>query len=254
MEREESMPAIAKLDMPLPEPAGATPMDLLNRAVTSGANIDVLEKLMSLQERWEQNQARKAFDNAMAEAKSEMPIIVKDQTVDFTSARGRTNYKYEDMASLARQVDPVLSKHGLSYRYRTSSDKESMTVTCIVSHRGGHSEENSLTAPNDLSGNKNAIQAIGSTQTYLQRYTLKAALGLAASKDDDANSVERSTITDEQADEIKKLADEVGTALKNTTGLYTGFLKKFKIEKISDLPAKEYQNALVALKDKRPKK
>ena len=32
---------------------------------------------------------------------------------------------------------------------------------------------------------RTAIQALGSTQTYLQRYTLKAALGLSASKDDD---------------------------------------------------------------------
>ena len=98
--------------------------------------------------------ARNAFNQAMASAKAEMPVIIKDQTVEFTSKKGRTNYKYEDMATLARTVDPVLTRHGLSYRYRTTSDKDTMTVTCIVAHKDGHSEENSLTAPNDVSGNK----------------------------------------------------------------------------------------------------
>ena len=38
-----------------------TPMDMLNQAVERGANIETLDRLMSLQERWEKNQARKEF-------------------------------------------------------------------------------------------------------------------------------------------------------------------------------------------------
>ena len=53
-------------------------------------------------------------------------------------------------------------------------------MTCVLSHRDGHFEETTLTAGRDDSGKKNAIQQVGSTITYLQRYTLKAALGLAA--------------------------------------------------------------------------
>ena len=45
----------------------------------------------------------------------------------------------------------------------------------------------------DQSGNKNGFQAIGSAVTYLQRYTLKSALGLSAEVDDDAQSVTEST-------------------------------------------------------------
>jgi hypothetical protein len=44
----------------------------------------------------------------------------------------------------------------------------------------GHSEETTLRAIPDTSGSKNSIQAIGSTVTYLQRYTLLAAVGMAA--------------------------------------------------------------------------
>ena len=82
-----------------------------------------------------------------------------------------------------------MAAHGLSYRFRTIQDG-AIKVTCILSHKSGHSEENTLSGPADASGSKNAIQAIGSTLTYLQRYTLTQALGLAASDDDDGRSAE----------------------------------------------------------------
>jgi hypothetical protein len=181
-----------------------TPMRLLEIATQQGADIEKLSKLMDLQERWEKKVARGAFDEAMAAAKAEIPVIQKKREVDFTSTKGRTHYFYEDLAEIARTVDPILAKHGLSYRFRTSSlPNEPVTVTCIIAHRGGHSEENTLSAGKDESGNKNSIQAVGSTLTYLQRMTLKAALGLAAGKDTDGrgadgegSGVDESTFTD----------------------------------------------------------
>ena len=44
----------------------ATPMAMIDRALMSGAAPETLEKLLALQERWEANQGRKAFDEAMA--------------------------------------------------------------------------------------------------------------------------------------------------------------------------------------------
>ena len=57
----------ASAPVPLtPAPAAElTPMGMVARAVESGASIEIIERLMSLQERWEANQARKAFDAAM---------------------------------------------------------------------------------------------------------------------------------------------------------------------------------------------
>jgi hypothetical protein len=166
-----------------------TPMGMLDRAVSQGAGIDILTKLMELQERYDRNLARKAFDNAMAAAKAEMPVINKNREVDYTSSKGRTNYRHEDLAEIARTVDPILAKQGLSYRFRTETPINGpVIVTCIVSHRDGYSEENSLSAGRDDTGNKNSLQAMGSAITYLQRYALKASLGLAASNDDDGRA------------------------------------------------------------------
>lgn len=225
-----------------------TPMEMLNTAVERGASIETLEKLMSLQERWERNQARKAFDNAMAAAKAEIPTITKNREVDFTSNKGRTNYRHEDLSEIARVVTPILAKYGLSYRYRTDSPINGpVTVTCIVSHRDGHSEENTLIAGRDDSGNKNNIQGVGSTITYLQRYTLKAALGLAASQDDDGKSAEESgPITEKQLDDLRALMDEVGADAER-------FCKYFGIESLPDLPLDRYGAAVKSLEAKRGK-
>lgn len=228
-----------------------TPMEMLSRAVESGAPMDVLERLMSLQERWEANQARKAFDEAMAAAKAEIPVIVKNRTVDFTSQKGRTNYRHEDLAEIARTVDPILSKYGLSYRFRVSSNiNEPIMVTCIISHRLGHSEETTLTAGRDESGNKNSIQGVGSTITYLQRYTLKAALGLAASNDDDARAAgideAGGTVSPEQISALDALLAETGTNPRR-------FCAYMKVENVSDILASQYQRAVDALNAKKAK-
>lgn len=158
---------------------------LLERAVSSGASVEVMERLLDMQARVDSMQAKKAFDDAMAKLRADMPEVKKSVTVSFGSGANATNYKHEDLADLTKALSPKMAELGLSFRWRTQSDQTGVTVTCIISHRDGHSEENPLSCGFDKSGAKNAIQALGSAVTYLQRYTLKAAVGMAASRDDD---------------------------------------------------------------------
>lgn len=213
-----------------------TPMEMLNRAVAAGADIDVLEKLMNLQERWEASQARKAFDEAVAGAKAEIPPIARNAT-------GHNSKRYADFSAIAKVVDPILGKHGLSYRYRTTQ-ADKISVTCVLSHKAGHSEETTLTGPADGSGNKNAIQAIGSTLTYLQRYSLVQMLGLAAAADDDGKSSDgKPLITQEQADNLHDLIEANGKSRSM-------FLRWAKVEKIEDIQAEYYQSCIDAIQAK----
>lgn len=235
------MNAVEKIE-PQPEQravAAVTPMDMLNRAVESGAGLDMVEKLMSLQERWETGQARKAFDRAIAAAKAKITPIQRN-------AKGHNDKRYADFAAIAKVVDPILSKHGLSYRFRTAQG-ERISVTCILSHEDGHSEETTLSGPADASGSKNAIQAIGSTLTYLQRYSLVQMLGLAASNDDDGKAAaDGGVISDDQAAELIALADEVGADKR-------AFCEYFKIDGIAMMAAKDFDRAKIALNKKRAK-
>jgi hypothetical protein len=159
-----------------------SPMEMLSKAVTAGASIEIIEKFMGLA-------ARAAFDQAIADARAEMPRILKTNKVDFTTGKGRTRYSYEDLASIAKEIDPILSKHGLTYRFRTHCPPGSlvMTITCILSHRNGHREENSLSCTME----DGRPQTMGTAQTYLQRYTLKASVGLSATTDTDAVETRR---------------------------------------------------------------
>lgn len=219
--------------------APLTPMDMLNRAVSQGANMEVLEKLMGLQERWEKNQARKEFDEAVAEAKAKIKPVVKKAT-------GHNKTKYADFASIAQSVDPVIASVGLSYRFRTRQD-DRIHVTCILSHRAGHSEETTLSGPPDQTGNKNAIQAIGSTLTYLQRYSLVQMLGLAACGDNDGGApADDSILSDKQADEIRVLL----TATKSDLDR---FLKWAGADSVSDILASKYADCIAMLKAKQTK-
>lgn len=233
----DPVPQVPVVFSDAPVAAAITPMDMLERAVAQGANIDVLTKLMDLQERWERNSARKAFDAAIAAAKAAIPVIHKN--------RAGHNTRYADFAAIARVVDPILSQHGLSYRFRTSQNG-TINVTCILSHTAGHSEENTLSANADTSGAKNAIQSIGSTLTYLQRYSLVQALGLAASDeaDDDGKATGNgNTITDEQREMLMAAIVQVGADLPR-------FLRYFKIEHLEDMPAARFNEALNLLKQK----
>jgi hypothetical protein len=212
-------------------------MAMLARAVETGADIYVLEKLMGLSERWEANQARKSFDEAVASAKAEIPVIVKNASSH--------NSKYADFAAIARTVDPVLSKNGIRYRFRTQQTEKSISVTCVLTHKDGHAEENTLTGPVDATVGKNAIQAIGSTLTYLQRYSLVQALGLAASNDDDgAYAVTGGFVSPSQLAQLNELADDVSADKVK-------FCKYLKVGSLADIPAKTFAHAMQLLEAKR---
>lgn len=168
------------------------PNDLIRIAVDQNHDLDKLEKLMDLQLRWEANEAKKAFTAAMAAFKAECPkMLPRDSEVDYVNRKGqRVHYKHPTLGGISEVVTPILSKHGLSVTFDSKQSKDGITVTCEVTHIGGHVIRRSLTAPPDNSGSKNAIQAICSTATYLSRYTEVLALGLATEyvNDDDGQS------------------------------------------------------------------
>ena len=153
-----------------------TPLSLLSAAIDKGVELSQLEKLMDLQDRYESKEAKKAFTEAMARFQSELEPIAK--------RRDAHNSKYADIDDIAQAIRPILKQTGLSYQFKQSQEKDLITVTCVVSHSLGHSEETSLTAANDVSGGKNNIQAIASAVTYLRRYTLTGALGITTGSDD----------------------------------------------------------------------
>ena len=71
----------------MPTVTDNSPASMMQIALSRGADLDKLEKMLALQERWEANEARKAYHTAMAAFKAAPPEIEKDKKVSFGAGK-----------------------------------------------------------------------------------------------------------------------------------------------------------------------
>lgn len=226
---------------PTREPSGAPDPNLaalIDAARKPDFDVAKMERIMAMMKEREEDARKRAFFAALALAKGEFGPILKTRQVDYPhkDGQGRTSYKHEELADISAVVDPVLARHGLSYRHRAVQNGDKITVTCILSHADGYSEENSLEGFKDASGQKNPNQAIASTITYLQRYTLKEALGIGAGRDDDAGGFDDPMITPDDVVYIEQLIADTGSDLEK-------LLKTVGAESVVDMRASQFKQA-----------
>lgn len=225
-----------------------TPMDLIAKGMDQGTAIEDMAKLFDLQLRYEENEAKKSFHAAVSAFKNEAITILKDKHVEFATSKGKTEYDHARLGSICKVVIPSLSKHELSHRWSFVQDGAKVAVTCVLSHRLGHTETVTLEAGKDESGGKNSIQALASSISYLERYTFLAITGLAAEdQDDDGRSAEEPAIeyiTENQVMDLESMMAEVKADAK-------GFQVYFKVDDIAKLPAVKFSQAIKMLENKR---
>jgi len=163
-----------------------SPVETIKSLMSSGVNIKDVRDFLALQREWEKGEAEKAFNVAMSEFKKNVPTILKTEHVEYLNSKNQTvEYYHADLGVIVATLIPALAEFGFNHSWEYAQDQSGMKVTCIITHRLGHSKSNSLASPPDSSGGKNPIQAIGSTTTYLERYTFMGSLGLAAKGMDD---------------------------------------------------------------------
>ena len=232
---------------PLPTQA-VTPMQMIAKAVEQGADVARMQQLFELQLRWEQNEARKAYTQAMAEFKRNPPVIEKDRQVDYTSERTgkRTAYKHATLDNAAGILGAALADVGISAAWETQQEENGLVaVTCILTHKMGHSERTTLKAKPDDSGGTNPIQSLGSVVAYLERYTIFAATGVAPKGiDNDGKEVEPkaidATVEESMMREISEVPDR-----KHADALWTRLAAE--LGAIGDIAA--YERVKAALRD-----
>lgn len=171
----------------------------------------MLAEFLAVQKDWEANEARKAFAQALVALKRDLPSIIgHDSVVDFTSSKGRTYYTHTSLAGVMAAVTEHLSNHGFSLNWTPSTpDNNKITVVCRLTHSGGHYEEATLTGPADAGSGRNALQAVASSITYLQRYSALSLLGIATAdmKEPEPEGTNENTIDpDRNLAAISKLA------------------------------------------------
>ena len=179
-----SATGMAKAKVKATEPESQT---IVGRLVelASDPNVDVtkINALIDANERVMKMQAKAAFEAAFAAMQGEIPIITRDGTI---VVEGKVRSTFASNANIQRTVKPILSKYGFSLRFRhkRSKHRNELDVTGILSHVGGHFEEDTFTTERDDSGKKNAIQSWGSARSYGQRYVTRALLNIADENED----------------------------------------------------------------------
>lgn len=165
----------------------SSPAGMLAYAMQSGATIADLRELYALKQEWDKDEARKAYHLALSDFKAEPLSITKDKLVSIKhkDGNGRTEYTHATLGNVVATIAPALGRHKLSHSWGVRREGDRVHVTCKLTHALGHSEEITLDGALDTSGSKNNIQAIGSTITYLERYTILAITGLATEDQDD---------------------------------------------------------------------
>lgn len=220
---------------------------LVVMAMSKDLSPERLNQLLDVQQRWESNEADKAYHQALASFKAEELEIEKDRLVEYNE----TSYRFASLGRALMKINPLLARYGLSMTWRTRQDLTGgglITVTAVLTHRQGHSEETSLSASPDSSGKKNPIQAVASTVSYLKRHTAFCLLGVASlDEDDDAQSwasEESEFISDQQYMDLKAMMSEVGADEEK-------FLKYLGVGNLRNLRSDLYDRAIEALEHKR---
>lgn len=171
-------------------------------ALNPEVDIDKMERLLQMQERVMDRQAMMAYSAAMAAMQTELPSIQE---------RGQTNNGfYATLEDIVDTVSPIMQKHGFAVSFRIQTQERGIEVTGVLMHKDGHREETRMLLPADSSGNKNAVQAFGSSTSYGKRYVLCALLNITTRGQDDdgitAGGVKR--VTAFQAGQIQRLISQ----------------------------------------------
>jgi hypothetical protein len=163
-------------------------MSFIERAANN-PEFDVAKfgELLRLQRDVGHDQARRAFNAAMADAQSEMLPVVRD------AKNSHLGNRYAKLETIDAAMRPIYTRHGFSVRFGSApSPREGdIRIICTVAHAGGYFEENHLDAPLGATGSQGGrtattpVQAVGSAVTYLRRYLLTMVFNIVLADDDD---------------------------------------------------------------------
>jgi len=233
--------AVAVQDQPAHSDDTAIVQFIERAASDPKVDVDKMERLLLMQERVMERRAKADFNAALAALQPKLPVIAERGAIrDRNKAIQSTYALWEDVNECIR---PLLAEAGFSLSFRSGRDDANrLTVTGVLSHAGGHSEEATLALPVDDSGSKNNVQGVGSSLSYGKRYTTFLLLNITTSGDDDdgKRAGDAGSIDEEQVGKLQELIESTGADKAR-------FLKFMGAESLSEIPAKDFTKAMQAL-------
>jgi len=158
---------------------------VLERAAADpNSDLERLDRLAALYERMVAREAEMKFNIALVKLQPKLPVL--DEHGEICGSDGAVRATYATWEDTVEAIGPILARHGFSLTFRPGrSPTGGLSVTGVLRHEGGHKEAAELALPADASGDKNAVQAVGSTMSYGQRYVARMLLNLISRGEDD---------------------------------------------------------------------
>lgn len=212
-------------------------------------DVNKMERLYEMAEKMEARQAEIAFNESMAAMSLELPRVKKNGAVEYAVDKSNKSgpkeqaFKFATYEDIDRAIRPILSKHGFTISYTTeprTSDGGGCVVVGTLRHVRGHKQSASISLALDNSGGKNNLQAMASTTSYGQRYTLKMLINLVFEGEDTDGNLPQPITTEQAAAFDLRLRAISDKALPN-------FLKWAKVELLTDIQAKNYDKMAKAI-------
>lgn len=219
--------------------------------------VEVLERLHAIAKDERAAAARAAFHAAMAAFRAEMPHVLRtvEGAQKATRKGTRTVGMYAPLDSITAVLNPIIARHGLSYRFNREVSDGRDWIVCIVTHAGGHQEASRFPVKDDSTTGRNAIQAIASGESYAKRYALIAVFGITtADPDDDAQAAGGPPDDGEVIDAAT--AANIGAMLDESpdpAGERKRFLAWIGAASVETIPASRTRDAVAAVEAKRRK-
>tara|TARA_R110000850_G_scaffold23358_1_gene69093 strand:+ start:25093 stop:25809 length:717 start_codon:yes stop_codon:yes gene_type:complete len=146
------------------------------------ALTDIQSSMISQMNSEKDREAKARFDRAFALACADMPVITKDEKIEHNGKFIGWFKKYEDIRTV---VDQIARPYGLTTTHDSSEidgGKGGILVWTVITYVDSEytwtETRGKMPVPPDTGGAKGAGQALGSSTTYGQRYSIVGAYGI----------------------------------------------------------------------------
>lgn len=229
--------------VPALQSTAASMLAVIDRAARDPAvDVNKMERLLAMAKDLRAADAKAAYTRSLASMQQDLPAIKERGEINIGKG---TPQKYALWEDINDTIKPLLQKHGFALSFRVGQEAEKVTVTGVLSHIDGHSEETKMFLPIDTSGSKNAVQAVGSSISYGKRYTAGALLNITSRGEDDDGLAAGGefTVTEDQLQTLQDLMGRSGADPE-------GFCKYMKVPSLKDIKVKDFDRAVEALNTK----
>ena len=204
--------------------------------IRGGGTLEEVKEYYRFMREIEADEAKKIAIADFVKMQAKLPAIPKIGKIDIGRGKPQSYMRWED---INKKIKPELTAHNYGLNFHFVEETEtSITMTGILKHSSGYTEQTTHKLPLDKSGSKNIVQSYGSTQSYAQRYIAIALLNLVAEgEDDDATEY----ISEDQLEQLR-------TELARIKRTEANFCEYAKIERLELMPAPRFPAAMAFLK------